>query len=164
MSQSKYCSWRLRTRCNGWEFRVKSTVAFQTSRKLCIPVPACPGFPCRWLWHWFKKRARRVVLSVMNDVWQMFAKEMRKKAAGAGLGSSACNSCTKERDLEIMWLSGSAGRVESSMNQKSFLNNKVRCRNGFLFQTQCSSPSKWIFSRAVEPWMFHVQGLGSGGG
>ncbi|RLW02900.1 hypothetical protein DV515_00006925 [Chloebia gouldiae] len=35
-------------------------------------------------------------------------------------------SCTKECDLEIMWLWGSAGRVESSMNQKSFLNNEKK--------------------------------------
>lgn len=105
-----------------------------------------------------------VVVSVMNDVWQVFAKQLRKKAAGAGLGFSACNSCTKEWDLEIMGLWGSAGRVEWSMNQKSFLNNEVRHRKGFLFQKQPSSPSKWMFSRAVRPWVFHVQGLGSGGG
>lgn len=94
----------------------------------------------------------------------MFAKQLRRKAAGAGLGFSACSSCTKEWDLEIMWLWGSAGRVELSINQKPFLNNEVRNRNGLLFQKQPSSPSKWMFFRAVEPWVFHVQGLGSGGG
>lgn len=63
-----------------------------------------------------------------------------------------------------MGLWGSAGKVELSVNQKSFLNNEVRCRKGFLFQKQPSSPSKQIFSRAVELWVFYGQGLDSGDG
>lgn len=63
-----------------------------------------------------------------------------------------------------MWLWGSAGKVELSMNQKYFLNNEIRSRDVILFQKEPFSPSKLMFSRAVEPWVFHVQGLGSGGG
>lgn len=86
--------------------RKKPLAELRASRKLRVPIPARPEFPCRRLRQGFKKRAHTFVISVMNDIGQMFAKRLRRKAAGAGLWVFRLQQCTKECDLKIIWLWG----------------------------------------------------------
>lgn len=86
--------------------REKPLKKLQSSRKFGIPVPACLEFPCRGFWQRSQKQARTFVRHILSDTWQVFAKQLRRKAAGAGLWVFRLQECTREADLKIIQLWG----------------------------------------------------------